>query len=182
MDLNEVRSKMAGAIEHLKGELAQIRTGRANANLVSDIVVDAYDSKMTIKELAQITIPEPTVIVISPWDKSIITNIVSAIARSNIGLNGVVDGDVVRIVIPPLTTERKEQFIKQMHQTLELFRVQIRQVRHEFVEKIKSMKESGDLSEDDSTRQQEEVQKLHNEFIEAIEVLGKAKEEALREV
>lgn len=182
MDLNETRAKMTAVIEHLKTELAQIRTGRANASLVSDILVNAYDSRMTIKELAAITTPEPTVIIISPWDKSIITNIVGGIAKANIGLNGAVDGDVIRIVIPPLTSERKEEFIKQMHQTLEQYRVQIRQVRHEFVDKIKSGKEAGDISEDEALRQSGGIQKLHDEFIEAIEVLGRAKEGALREV
>ena len=90
---------MNDAISHLKGELAQIRTGRASASLVSDIMVEAYNSKMMVKELAQITTPEPAVILISPWDKSIITNIVGGISKANIGLNGVVDGDLIRIAM-----------------------------------------------------------------------------------
>src|SRR3989344_3431914 len=132
--LDEATQKMQVAIGHLKTELAQIRTGRANVSLVSDISVDAYDSKLMIKELGQITTPEPTVLLISPWDKSIITNIVGGIAKANIGLNAVVDGDLVRIVIPPLTAERREQFIRQMHTILEKYRVEIRQIRHEFIE------------------------------------------------
>ena len=90
--------------------------------MVSDIQVDAYNSKMMVKELAQITTPEPTVILISPWDKSIITNIVGGIAKADIGLNSVVDGDIIRIAIPPLTAERRDQFIKNMHQILEKLR------------------------------------------------------------
>lgn len=173
---------MADALGHLKTELAQIRTGRANATLVSDIICDAYDSKMMVKELAQITTPEPSVILISPWDKSIITNIVGGISKSNAGLNPVIDGDLIRIVIPPLTAERREEFIKQMHQTLEKYKVQVRQVRQETREDLKRQKESADISEDDEKRLEEQLQKLHDEFIEAIEVAGKAKEEDLRQV
>src|SRR3989344_6651240 len=122
MTLNEAQLRMQQAIEHLKGELAQIRTGRATSSLVSDILVDAYDSKLMVKELAQISTPEPTVILISPYDKAIITNIVGGITKTNIGLNPVVDGDLIRIVIPLLTTERREEFIKQMHGILEKYR------------------------------------------------------------
>ena len=180
--LDEATQKMQVAIGHLKTELAQIRTGRANVSLVSDISVDAYDSKLMIKELGQITTPEPTVLLISPWDKSIITNIVGGIAKANIGLNAVVDGDLVRIVIPPLTAERREQFIRQMHTILEKYRVQIRQIRHAFIEKLRGKKQSGEIGEDEEKRQKVEVQKLHDEFIEVIEVAGKVKEKELRQV
>ncbi len=182
MNLEEAQQKMQGAIEHLKGELAQIRTGRASSSLVSDIIVDAYGDKLMVKELAQITTPEPHVILVSPWDKSIITNIVGGITKANIGLNAVVDGDLIRIVIPPLTTERREQFIKQMHGILEKYKVEIRQIRHEYIETIRVQKQKGEIGEDDQKRHEHEIQKLHDEFVEAIEVAGKHKEEQLREV
>lgn len=182
MTIADAQKRMQGALEHLKSELAQIRTGRASSALVSDIAVDAYDSKMMVKELAQITTPEAHVILISPWDKSIITNIVGGIAKANIGLNGVIDGDLVRIVIPPLTSERREQFIRQMHGILEKYRVEIRQIRHGYIEELRVNKSSGQVGEDEEKRQEHEVQKLHDEFIEAIEIAGKAKEEQLREV
>src|SRR3989344_5575990 len=174
MDLDAVSQGMAQAILHLKTELAQIRTGRASTSLVSDILVDAYNTKMMVKELANVSTPEAHLILISPWDKSIITNIVGGITKANVGLNPVEDGEVIRIAIPPLTAERREEFIKQMHQTLEKFKVQVRQVRHEYVEQVKSQKEVGAISEDDAKRNQDEIQKLHDEFIEAIEVAGKA--------
>ncbi len=182
MDLNLVRGQMLTVVSHLKGELAQIRTGRATSSLVSDILVDAYDSKLMVKELAQISTPEPTVILIFPYDRAIITNIIGGITKANAGLNPVVDGDLVRIVIPPLTAERREEFIKQMHSTLEKYRVQIRQVRHETREELKSKKDSGEVSEDEEARLERELQKLHDEYIEAIEVAGKNKEEQLREI
>lgn len=182
MTLDEARNKMNDAILHLRGELAQIRTGRASSSLVSDIQVDAYDTKMMVKELGQITTPEPTVIIIYPWDKSIITNIVGGIAKANIGLNPVVDGDLIRIVIPPLTAERREQFIRQMHEILEKYRVEIRQVRHHYLEFVRADKQSGKISEDDEEREKHSIAKLHDEYIEAIEVAGKNKEEQLREI
>lgn len=178
----ELKKRMQDALAHLKDELAQIRTGRATPSLISDIPVEAYNSKLMVKELAQITVPEPTVLLVSPWDKSIITNIVGGITKANIGLNPVIDGDLIRIVIPALTVERREQFIKQMHQTLEKYRVEVRQIRHEYIEKLRDIKKSGELGEDEEKRQEAEIQKLHDQFIEAIEVAGKAKEEQLREV
>lgn len=180
--LDELQKKMQMALGHLKEELAQIRTGRANPALVSDIQVEAYNTKLTVRELAQISCPEPTVLIISPWDKSIITNIVGGITKANIGLNGVIDGDLIRIVIPALTAERREQFIRQMHQILEKYRVEIRQIRHEFIQKLRDKKKSGEIGEDEEKRQEARIQEIHDEFIEAIEVAGKTKEEQLREV
>jgi len=182
MDLSSAQRKMEDAVGHLKGELAQIRTGRANASLVSDILVDAYNTKMMVKELAQITTPEASILLISPWDKSIITNIVGGITKANVGLNPVVDGDLIRIVIPPLTSERREEFIKQMHGILEKYKVQVRQIRHEAREDLKAQKEAGSVGEDQEVRMEEQLQKLHDEYVEAIEVAGKAKEEELRQV
>ena len=180
--IDELFKRMSDATEHLKSELAQIRTGRANPSLISDILIDAYNSKMMVKELAQITAPEPTVLLISPWDKSIITNIVGGISKSNAGLNPVIDGDFIRIVIPVLTSERREQFIKQMHQILEKYRVQVRQIRHEFVAKLKEQQKAGAIGEDEEKRYLLEIQKIHDQFIEAIDLAGKTKEEQLREI
>ena len=113
---SDLKQKMQNALVHLKDEFAQIRTGRATPSLVADIEVEAYEAKMTVKELAQISAPEPTVILISPWDKSIITNISSGIAKSNLGFNPVVDGDIIRISVPSLTSERRETLINKINQ------------------------------------------------------------------
>lgn len=180
--LEEIRKRMQDALQHLKVELAQIRTGRATPSLVFDIPVETYNTKMMVKELAQITAPEPTVLLVSPWDKSIITNIAGGIAKANIGLNPVVDGEIIRIVIPVLTAERREQIIRQMHQTLERYRVEIRQIRHEHIEKLREQKKNKEISEDEEKRLEAEFQKFHDQYIEAIEVAGKAKGEQLREV
>ena len=119
---------------------------------------------------------------ISPWDKSIITNIVGGIVKANLGLNPVIDGDIIRIVIPALTSERREQLIKQMHTVLEKYRVEVRQIRHEYIERLREQKRSGTISEDDEKRLQGEIQKQHDHYIEMIEVVGKTKEEQIREV
>ena len=173
---------MQEAVAHLKSELAQIRTGRAAPTLVSDILVEAYNTKMMVKELAQISVPEPTVLLVSPWDKSIITNLVGGIVKANIGLNPQIDGDLIRIAMPALTAERREQLIKQLHGLLEKYRVEIRQIRHGQIEELREQRKNGEIGEDDQKRQLAQVQKLHDQFIEAIEVAGKAKEEQLREV
>ncbi len=173
---------MLAAFRHLKDELAQLRTGRATPTLVSDIEVEAYGTKMTVKELGQITAPEATVILISPWDKSVIASISSGISKSNLGFNPVVDGDVIRINIPSLTAERREQLIKQMHQLLEKYKVEIRQVRHEYIERVRNQEKNGEIGEDEEERQSKEIQKIHDEYIEQIDDIGKAKEEQLREV
>lgn len=180
--ISDIRIKMQLAIEHLKGELAQIRTGRANSAMVSDMQVDAYGTKMMVKELANVSVPEPHIILISPWDKSVITNIAGGITKNNAGFNPVIDGELIRINIPPLTSERREQFIKQMHGTLEKYRVEIRQVRHEAREDLKKQKQSGEIGEDEEKRKEEELQKVHDEFIEIIDLAGEAKEEELRQV
>lgn len=182
MNLDEVQGKMQAAIDHLKGELAQIRTGRATPTLVSDILVEAYNSKMMVKELAQITAPEPTILLISPWDKSIITNIVGGIVKANIGLNPTIDGDVVRITIGMLTSERREQLVKQMHSILEKYRVEVRRIRHEYIEELREQRKTGQIGEDEEKRLSSEIQKQHDRFIEMIEVVGKLKEEQIREV
>jgi len=180
--MDEIKQKMQLALGHLKDELAQIRTGRATPNLVSDIEVEAYGAKMAVKELAQISAPEPTIILISPWDKSVITSISSGIAKSNLGFNPVIDGDLIRINIPALTAERREQFIKQMYQILEKYRVEVRRIRHEYVEQVRNQKKNGEIGEDEEERRAKEIQKIHDEYIEQIEDIGKAKEEQLREV
>lgn len=178
----EIKNRMQTALEHLKDELVQIRTGRATPNLVADIEVEAYNAKMTVKELAQITAPDPTSILVSPWDKTILATLANGISKANLGFNPVVDGEIIRISVPSLTTERREAFIKQMHQILEKYKVEVRHIRHEFMEKVKEQEKNGEFGEDEAKRQEELVQKIHDEFIGLVESLGKAKEEQLREV
>ncbi|MBI4037827.1 ribosome recycling factor [Candidatus Curtissbacteria bacterium] len=180
--IGDIEERMQKAVSHLREELAQIRTGRATPSLVADIIVDAYNSKMTVKELAQITAPEPNIILISPWDKSIITSISGGIVKSNLGFNPVVDGDLIRINIPALTAERREQFIKQMHGILEKYRVEVRQIRHEFVEKAKAAEENKEIGEDELERQKNEIQKIHDKYIGQVDEAGETKESQLREI
>ena len=182
--IEKAKLRMQKAIEHLKGELAQIRTGRATPALVENLKVDVYagSQKLTIKELGAISVPEPQELVVSPWDKTIISEITSGIAAANIGLTPVVDGELIRIKIPPLTNERRKDFIRQLHQKLELYRVEIRQIRHEVLEEIRKKKNSGEISEDEAERSEKQLQETVTEFIEKIDLLGEQKEKDIMSV
>ena len=184
ISFGQIDSLFSGVLEVVRDDLSTVKTGRAKPDLVANlqIAVQSYGSTLKLLELANISAPDSQTLLISPWDKSILTNIVGGITKANVGLNAVVDGDIIRIVIPPLTSERREQFIKQMHGILEKFRVEVRQIRHQYLESVKTDRQSGRISEDDEEREKHEIQKLHDEYIEAIEVAGKIKEEQLREV
>lgn len=182
--LEIAQRKIQDAINHLKGDLAKIRTGRASPSLIEKVSVDVYggSQRLTIEELGQITVSDPQHLVVSPWDKSIVEEIANGLARANLGVTPVADNDVIRIAISPLTEERRREFIRLMHQTLEKYRVEIRQIRQEEMSELKNKKESGNLSEDDSTRLQKELQQLVDKHIEEIEIIGKNKEEELLQI
>lgn len=182
--LDTAGQRMQSALDHLKSDLAQIRTGRATPALVEKVMVDVYSGtqKLTIEELGQITAPDPSHLVISPWDKTIIDEISSGIAKANLGISPVVDNDLIRISIPPLTEERRKEFIKLLHQALEKYRVEIRQIRHDQLEELRNQKDDGQISEDDFIRQQKILQQEVDKYIEKIDLMGKNKEEELLQV
>lgn len=182
--LEEAKTRMQKAIEHLRAELAQIRTGRATPALIEKVAVDVYGSSqhLTIEELGQITVPDPQHLVVAPWDKSIVEEIAHGIAKANLGLTPVVDNDLIRLAVPALTEERRQELIKLMHAKIEKYRVEIRQIRQDVVSDLREKKETGELSEDEMARLQKELQEAVDTYIEEIEVLGKHKEEQLHEV
>lgn len=180
--ISEVKEKMDGALQHLQGELSQLHTGRANPGLIDQIQIPAYDGHMRLMDIASISAPQMNLLTIEPWDKSLVPNIQKAIEAANIGLNPQVDGEMLRIVIPPLSAERRQQLVKLMHQQLEEGRVAIRQVRQDEREGILRAEKDGDISEDDSNRQQKDLQKVTDEYMEKIDAIGKAKEKELIEV
>jgi len=177
--LEEARSKMKKTIEFLRGELAQIRSGRATPSLLENVPVEVYDTKMKIVELAQISVPDSQQLLISPWDKTIIGNIARGIQNANLGLNPIVEEEAIRIQIPPLTEERRREFVKILHQKLEVARISIRSIRHEVISKLKRQKEAGEIGEDEEERLEKQLQDLVEEFIEEVEVLGEHKEQEL---
>lgn len=183
MALDETKQKMDKAILALKGELAKIRTSRATPSLVEDVKVVLYtDQHLTIKEVATINTPDPHQLLLIPWDKSIMGELTNQIQKANLGLTPVAEGDQIRITIPPLTEERRKEFIRGMHQTLETFRIEIRQIRQETMQDLKNQEEAGKIGEDEEARLAKELQSLVDGKMDEIEELGKKKEAELLEV
>lgn len=183
--LAQVKDKMLKAMQVLQEDLGTIRTGRATPALVENIVISAYDNTqhLKIKELATITTEGPRNILISPFDPSIVKDIERGISASNAGLSASVgEGNVIRINIPPLTAERREEFIKLAHTKLEGGRIMVRQVRHETMKDLSQMLAAKEISEDDQKRLEKEVQNYTDEFMAEIESFRERKESELREV
>lgn len=177
--LVNVKSHMQNAYDVLRTDFSTVRTGKANSSLVENIVINAYGGtqKLKVLELATINIQDAHTIVITPFDHSIIGEIEHGISQSQIGLSPVVDGMIIRISLPPLTEERRRDFVKLIHQKAEGGRVMVRQVRHDAMNEIKKKGES--ISEDEVTRLEKEVQKLTDEYIEMIDLIADEKEEEL---
>lgn len=177
--LEKAKKDFEDVLQLLADDLKTVKTGRAKPSLVEDVKVEVYGTVMTLKELASISIPDPHQIVVSPWDKSILEAIEKGIASAGLNLNPVVDGDLIRIAIPPLTEETRRDLVKLVNQKLESDRRLLRQARQEAKEVIDNMKGQSGVSEDDVHRDLDELQKLVDQFTEKIEELGKTKEQEL---
>jgi ribosome recycling factor len=174
--LNQKRVDFDKVLGFYKNDIATIRTGRANPAMVEDIEVDYYNQKFRIKELASINIPEPRTVVIQPWDKGSMEAISGAIRKSDLGLNPVVDSNVIRLNIPSLTEERRKEFVKLLKQKSEESRIKIRRVREETWDKIQKMEKDKEIREDEKFKAKEDLQKMTDEFNKKIEELEKKKE------
>jgi ribosome recycling factor len=180
MDLNEVRQKMDKALEVLANELSSLRTGQANPSLVEQIMVEAYETRMPLLELATITTEGPDQLLVTPFDQSILKNIEKSLTMErNLGLSAHSEENVIHVKIPPLSEERRKEFTKLLHQKLEAGRVMIRQVRHEAMESVEQNFVAKQLGEDEKFRFQQDLQKLTDEFNGKIEEMGKKKEDEL---
>ncbi len=180
--LTEASQKIDAALYHFKMEIAGIRAGRANPALVENVLVDAYGAKMKLVEVGTISSPQPSLLIIQVWDQSLVDHVVKAIQSSGLGLNPSIEGNLIRLPIPPLTTERREEFIKLLHQKIEDTKIQIRQLRHEIREDWEKEKEAGVIGEDEVFRREKILQELIDKKIEEIDELGKEKEEDLTEI
>lgn len=180
MDLNQVSSKIQKALEILRSDIGTIRTGRAAPALVENVVVSVYEGtqRLRVMELATIAASDPQTLVITPFDASILEEIRKGLAEGNLGLNPTSDGQVIRISIPSLSTERREELIHLMRQKLENGRIMIRQIRHEAMDEIKK----ADLAEDETSRLEKEVQNLIDKNMAEVDLLGKRKEEELLQI
>ncbi len=180
--LTAIEPKMQRAIEAMERDFAGIRTGRASTALVERIVVDYYGAQTPLNQLAGISTPDPHLIVIQPWDRSVLAAIEKAITKSDIGLVPNVDGTVVRLNVPPLTEERRREMVKQVHRRTEDARVEVRNHRREAADVLKRALREGDLSEDEERRELEGLQKLTDRHIEAIDARADRKEAEILEV
>lgn len=182
--IQQFRQKMQKVLEVLRTDLSTVRTGRATPSLVENIVINAYGQtqKLKVLELATITASDPQTLVITPFDNSIIGEIQKGILEINVGLNPIIDGMLIRISIPPLSEERRQQLIHLMRQKLEGGRIQVRQVRHEAMNETKKQYNDKTISEDDMLHLEKEIQKETDVTIEEIEAMGRKKEEELLQI
>jgi len=177
----DTRQSMQKTITSLKNELNRVRTGRASLSLLDGIRVDYYGTPTPLNQMATLSVPESRLIVIQPWDVSVIKEIEKAILKSDLGLTPSSDGKLIRISVPPLTEERRKQLVKVVHKIAEDHKIGVRNIRRDANELIKSLKKDGDVSEDDAFRGQDEVQKITDEFIQAIDALYAEKEQEILE-
>jgi ribosome recycling factor len=174
--IKDVQHRMHGAIEALHREFKTLRTGRANVAMLDGLHVDYYGTPTPIAQVANLKVPEPSLIVAEPWDKSMVATIERTIRNSDLGLNPASDGKVVRIPIPQLTEERRKELVKRGHHIAEEARTAIRQVRRDGNEKLKKMLKDHEISEDDEKRALDEIQKMTDKHIDEIGAHLKLKE------
>jgi ribosome recycling factor len=179
--LKETEIKMKNAIEATKREFQEVRTGRANPSLVEGLRINYYGSPMLLKQLASISIPDAHLLVIQPWDPSIIPEIEKAIFAANLGVTPSNDGKFVRLSFPPLSEETRQELIKLVKKMAEEGRISLRTIRREANETVKRMQTEKKISEDERFRTQEEIQKLTDKYIQQIEEILENKEKELKE-
>lgn len=180
--MNEAKDKMKKAQEALQRQLGQIRAGRANASLLDRIVVDYYGVPTPVNQMASITIPEARVLMVTPFDKNMINDVEKAILASDIGLNPANDGNVIRLVIPQLTEERRKELAKEVKKESEGAKIAVRNIRRDAMDDYKKQQKNGDLTEDDLRNMEKDIQTLTDENIKAIDSIVSEKEKELLEV
>lgn len=180
--LTETDDKMKKAEDALRRELVAIRTGRANSGLVDHLLVDYHGTLVPLNQLANISIPESRMLLIQPWDRSSLHTIEKAILKSELGLNPNNDGNVIRLVLPQLTEDRRKELVRVVHKKLEDGRVSLRNIRRDAVEHLKKLEKDRHISADDVHRSQEKLQKLTDKCMVEVDRLGESKEAELMEV
>jgi ribosome recycling factor len=179
--LEETKDRMGKTITDLKNELKRVRTGRASLSLLDGIRVDYYGTQTQLNQMASLSVPESRLIVIQPWDVSAIKEIEKAILKSDLGLTPSSDGKLIRISIPPLTEERRKELVKVVSKMCEEHKIATRNIRRDSNELLKGFKKDGDISEDDSFKAQDSVQKVTDEYINRIDEIYKNKEKEILE-
>lgn len=175
MDTAEIKRRMSGAVASLRQELGGLRTGRASSSLLEPIHVDAYGASMPLNQVGSVSVPEPRMLSVQVWDKALVSAVDRAIREANLGLNPIIDGTLVRIPIPDLTADRRQELVKIAHKYAEQARVAVRHVRRDGHDLLKKESKSG-LSEDDQRKLTDQIQKMTDETISEIDSLLASKE------
>ena len=175
--VEDAKRRMEEALDAIRREFATVRTGKATPALLDTVRVDAYGSKMPVNQLATINTPEPSLIVVQPFDKSLVAEIERAIMAADLGLNPANDGNVIRVPIPPLNEERRKEYVKVLHKMAEEGRVSIRHARRTVRDEIHALVKEHEVGEDEGKRREDALEKLTHEYTEKVDELLKHKEE-----
>ena len=181
-NLREAETKMQKSLEALGKEILTIRTGRASPGLIDRIPVEYYGNPTPLNQLASITAPEPRLIVIQPWDRTVITAVEKALQKSELGLNPANDGQVIRVPIPPLNEERRREYVRLVKRFAESAHVAVRNIRRDQMEKIKAAEKAKQVSADDAKRASERLQKVADRYIGKVDEAAARKEAEIMEV
>ncbi len=176
-DIGSLERRMDGAIASLSKDLSGLRTGRASANLLDSVQVDAYGSPMPLSQLGSVSVPEPRMLVVNVWDGSQVPAVEKAIRNADLGLNPSTEGQTIRIPMPELTEERRKELVKVAHKYAENARVAVRNIRRDGMDALKKSEKDGDISQDELHGRSDKVQKLTDSFIEKIDTALKSKED-----
>lgn len=181
-DLDDLERRMKGAVEVLRHEFAGLRTGRASIGLLEPVMVDVYGAQMPLNQVGTIGVPEPRLLTVQVWDKTVVASVDKAIRASGLGLNPAADGQLIRIPIPELTEERRIEMVKIAHKYTEQARIAVRNVRRDGMENLKKMEKDGEMSEDDHHLWGDEIQQMTDQTIAKIDEALASKDEDIRQV
>lgn len=178
-DKADIERRMAGAVESLKGDLGGLRTGRANTSLLDPVVVEVYGSMMPLNQVATVSAPEPRMLSVQVWDKANLTAVEKGIAKANLGLNPMIDGQTLRLPLPDLTQDRRKELAKLAGNYAEQAKIAIRNVRRDGMEDLKTDEKKKEIGEDDRKRGEDEVQKLTDKYVAQADEAAAAKEKEI---
>ncbi|MGX5775248.1 ribosome recycling factor [Methylorubrum zatmanii] len=181
-DLGDIKRRMQGAVSSLSKDLGSLRTGRATPSLLDPIQVEAYGASMPMSQVATVSVPEPRLLSISVWDRSMVTNVEKAIRESDLGLNPMTEGQTIRLRIPEMNEQRRKEMVKVAHKYAEEARVAVRHVRRDGLDILKKLEKDGAISEDDEKRQAGDVQKATDDAIAEIDGVLASKEKEIMQV
>lgn len=182
LDMNDMKRRMQASIASFKTELSGLRTGRASSSMLEPIQVDAYGSMMPLNQVATVTVPEPRMLAVQVWDRSMVSAVEKAIREANLGLNPNTEGQLIRLVIPEMNADRRKELVKVAHKYAEAARVAVRHIRRDALDTLKKLEKDGKVSEDDAKRQENDVQKATDQHISEIDQMLASKEKDIMQV